>query len=1001
MEYRLICNGRLIAGADEARAIAGIKRFTGLSEQAIRDKLLSGQRVRLKSSTDKSKIDALYTALTGAGLDVEIESDAVVTPASPGAEKARAPRRSGAGKRWALGIALVLVMLIGGAGVYLWQLSKVPFSAEAQTIEAALADGQLVMIGHANVSKLVDLHRLLVGEPDPAVLPLGEDRQEVLAALFNGPANLRVRLDQIFVAVHDTGEDAHVASSLLMSGNFDKDAVLSTYRRFNDVVAQSDGAWFELKAQPNPDMEGAECPQDPRAQARQRPAAPDYLYISPRWILRVNDQAYGTQLIERMQAGAIAAQDLMRWQQYRSGQLASLMVMSIPETGRALGGMEGMLAQRAASEHTQVTGGALALSADLLALSLNVNLSLFSNDTAWKQDVTSKIRASLDGLKDDTRQVTPTLGKLLSRIQVAGQAEALEIDVALDAGVLDNIGQIFEEGLGGLLELGMSVNQHAEAGADQLQSNPKDYVSNAALANLPAMVLKPHESQPLFMQGPFAVDLNTVRMNDEGLLEVQIQGKVALPSGEGPFGGNRTGEVTMLIDAVTDAAGQDMRRDERCVKSVGRFGGTRNHEPETSQNLFQDHAQINKTVRLRPEAHVQDVQQIRGHISFAAPVAVQKFNVPLRAGASIEHGGMRFYLARIGERSVSYQVSGARERLVEVRALNREGKALRTGWRMSSSGKDDGRATQQFEGNIHALEVYVAGKNAEHKVAFELKNLFTVTRQDDRPVRVVLAPARIDARAWDAYAKLDMRKLGFDPKQWYVSGQDKTPVASKHWGGVSKYVTHTPAQWGNTPQAHIYYPMLPELPGVLSAFSYQIDEPAEKDGPTSHYVQVSYPYNTRSGEVVVKHSLAGKPLNAHSISFRTGLQENERLQELKGKLVFRLPTRTRSTQIALNELWQGKSINGVTVTLTEVGRGMFPGYALKIDGDLTRLVNLHGLDGEGKRVMANPINYQSDGYWTMTLPFGKGIETVELILAEKQKVMEYPFALRAEYPQPK
>jgi hypothetical protein len=86
------------------------------------------------------------------------------------------------------------------------------------------------------------------------------------------------------------------------------------------------------------------------------------------------------------------------------------------------------------------------------------------------------------------------------------------------------------------------------------------------------------------------------------------------------------------------------------------------------------------------------------------------------------------------------------------------------------------------------------------------------------------------------------------------------------------------------------------------------------------------------------------------------------------------------------------------VRLTEVSRGTFPGYGLKIEGEISRLVNLHGLDAAGERVAAQPINFQDAGYWTMTLPFGKGIEQVELVLAQEQKIIEYPFDLSPVYP---
>ncbi len=147
------------------------------------------------------------------------------------------------------------------------------------------------------------------------------------------------------------------------------------------------------------------------------------------------------------------------------------------------------------------------------------------------------------------------------------------------------------------------------------------------------------------------------------------------------------------------------------------------------------------------------------------------------------------------------------------------------------------------------------------------------------------------------------------------------------------------------------------------------------------------------------HRIDGKPFARQFIQMSAGLEKEERLERLKGLIRFRLPTETLSRRLDLDELWGGKNLDGVSVTLTGLERGMFPGYKLKIEGDLDRLVNLHGLGPEGERIAADPINFQDAGYWTMTLPFTPGMESVELVLAAEQKVYDYPFDFRPQYPE--
>ncbi|MCI5122960.1 MAG: hypothetical protein D3925_00415, partial [Candidatus Electrothrix sp. AR5] len=368
------------------------------------------------------------------------------------------------------------------------------------------------------------------------------------------------------------------------------------------------------------------------------------------------------------------------------------------------------------------------------------------------------------------------------------------------------------------------------------------------------------------------------------------------------------------------------------------------------------------------------------------------------AGEAIEHGGLRFYLSSIKKDSVSYHISGNATRLVEIRGLNKAGQVLQHGWLMND--KNTGRATQSFAGQIEALEVFIADNVFAQKTKFELTDLFQAGKDEKKDKTPAwFAPEKISLADWNAYKKLKLKKLQIDPdKDWYTGGKNARPIAEANWSPIRLFISHTPKEWGNNPTAHLYFPQLKELPGVLSGISYRIDEPAPKEGATLRYHPASYWYNSTSGEVVVKHTVQGKPFALTSFPLITGLEDKQKLDRLKGELFFRLPQKTRTEKMALNELWDGQTKEGVIVTLTEVARGMFPGYRLKIEGTLEKLVNLHGIGADGKPVLASPINFQAGGYWTMTLPFGHGIESIELVIATEQKILKYPFNFKADYP---
>lgn len=1003
MKYRLISSGRLQEGVEKQQALAEIKRITGLSEAKIEQALLSGRPKKVISSTDKEKITALYHALQDAGLDVEFKavSDA---PANPQARKRdagstrEAGRQASSGnrlpwKRWAVASLFLILISAAAASGYAWYWLQRPLPPAVAAAEKALFDGNLVAIGLIDVEKLVTLERYWFGELDPDALPVAEAQKGLLEALFTGPANFRENLKQVVFSVNTSPEGKQGRQVMLLSGRFDSGTLLKALGGTYRLEKLGDNRW-SLTEKPKSQKPKPVCKKD--QQKQQKPKS-FYLQVSPEWVMLFDDQAHGDQLWERLQANHVVNQVDSRWRSYRQGRLASLMVLIPGEAGRAIGGMPGMMAQGAASQAPQLKAVAVALGVEPLKGGLNANVHLMSEDAAWLGEIEGKTQQQLDELSQNSQALSPTLAGLFSRVSVAGRSDAVDIDVRLDTRIFNDIGQIAKEGMGSLLGGGMSSGGGSgEIQAEQINEHPQQY-ANLNLTGLPPFRDKYASQPPLYSQGAFAVDFKSIQPTKEGVLEIWLEGMVGLPEHQ-DHRFNEIGKLSMSVSSVQDAAGRELLRDERCKTRNELMGRSPNHEAETNANHHTDHGWVWKHVRLNPGVSVEQIARIKGQLSFTLPSRVRRFKVPLKPGEAVEHGGLRFYLSDIKPSEISYQISGASEQLLEVRGLNGKGQVLRQGWKMSSM--EGGQVTQGFQGEVKALEIYVAEQYFRRKAGFELTNLFRMPeKKDEGKSPEWFAPEGIEAKRWQDYAALNMAELKVDPKKdWQIWGKDIMPIAEGSWAPVRMFITHTPKQWGNNPMAHIYYPQLQELPGVLSGISYRIDEPAGKEGAAVQYHTASYWYNSESGEVLVKHALAGKPMALTSISLQTGLADNQKLDRLKGELIFRLPTKTQSTRLALNELWNGQTVDGVTVTVSEVSGGMFPGYGMKIEGAIEKLVNLHGISAQGTRVAATPVNFQSDGYWTMTLPFGKGIEEVELVTASAQEVMRYPFDFVPAYP---
>lgn len=989
MEYRLLSKGRLRDGIDEIAAMIGLQKLTGHPTQQIRDTLLSGKTIKLKSGNDKAKLQAMHDRFYALGLDVVLESVSVA-PESP-------PQTRGSTQRgprvWLILLSVLCIALVAAAA-YLWFWFKAPLSADAQQAEAALADGQLVAMAHVDVQKLRDLQRIALGDLDPDALPVAGAQRALMQQLLDGPARLGERLQQVFFAVQGEAEGAvrPGGGSLLMTGDFDRAAILATVSEYYRIETLGEGPWSLLTPLVTVEAQAQACPSDP---APKHQSAPLYLQLNPRWALLSDDQVLGEHIAQRMTAADVAAQDLADWRAYRQGKLATLMVMNPGGTGPALGGFAGMMAKQAAEQARSVRGIAASISVDLRHQGLHANLRLISADDTWNRSTADTLRTGMAALRNDSRKVSPTLAELLARIEVADHPDAVAIDLTMTRSMLDDLGQAVREGVGSLFSVNVSEARPGDKQQDQIDPDPIDYAANAALLQLPALTFESYEPKPLFVRGAFGVNLESIRLGDEGLLEMRLAGSIALPKTAQGGHQERSGELRFQVDAVTDAAGNDLLRDERCVKANTVANSNRNHEPASFGQLFGSKASIHKVLRLREGVQVEDIRQVRGTLALSAPMVVRKFSPKLQVGEVIELAGVRFYLSGIGNDSVSYQLSGDQRHLLDVRALNVDGKVLRKGWRI---GGDDGRISQHYQGKVYGLDVYVAERFAEHQADFTLSDLFKAPADDGELKPKLVAPPAMAGLSLTDYAQVDLEQRKFERNKWFVAGKNKMPVATASWPGMKLFITQTPSEWDNEPMAHLYYPMLPQLPGVLSALSYQIETPVTEDGVVDHYLQVSYPYGSVSGEWVMKEMANGKPLASTATQLVTGLAKNTPLDRLKGKLLIRLPLQTVSSVLELKDLWRGVTIDGIKVTLTDVNQGMFPGYALKLDGDLSRLVRLQGLAANGEKITPEPVNFQDSGYWTMTLPFGHDMTQVEIITAVRQQVQEYPFDLKARYP---
>ena len=991
MSYALYSEGRLLDGADEQQALAAAAAVFKVSEDRAREVLLSGKRTKITTHADGDRLQKLCDHLRRAGLDVEVVATEAPSPVTQQVAAAEASDPVGRRRRPMLAIAVAMVLLLlavaGGMGWY-WLYVAVP--APVLKAESALADGHMVAIGYADVQKASTLASLTLGGFDPHALAAAGSNRELLKGLFSGPPRLADNLRQAVLAVHVNPEDHKAGVTLLLAGSFDASSLTHALAQAFDVAPMGTGKWRLTWKAHAANATATSCPGKTPAATRVARPRPLILRIAPHWAMFSSESSSDGELWRRLESGAHAKQALARWRHYRRGQLAAFLVQAPSSAAHALQGFPGMVAADAARRSPELQAVGAAVAVDIPARGLNLGVTLFSDKAAWNRSITDKARRKLAAWKKEGGALSPTLVKLVSRVSAEDSANGVSMRVSLDKGVLSDIQDVVRDVAARIFTPTVTRSHEAASGRDQIEKYVADYAIYDHLKALPNHLKSYHKQPPLFADGPYGVDLASIKSRNNGALELNLKGMVQLPAGR-PFAAPRIEKISLAVESVEGRDGVNLMRNEICDPPKHLFG-PKNQEPATNFSISNQQALLTKHVRLNPGVNVEDIAAVKGVLKFAAPTVVRKLAVPLHPGAAVEAAGMRFYLSGVRGSTVTYQVSGDPQRLLEVRALNKEGKPLRSGWSMG--GGDGGRVSRTFRGRIRGLEIFVAEKWLKVEKPFVLRDLLAVAPQPKDKAPRYFAPARIDPRAWTKYARLDFGALKVNPRDWMsFNGKAKT-IGERKWPGLKAYFTYKRAKYGNDPTAHIYFGALPELPGVLSALSYRVVMPAPGKGPAESFVRISYPYYTNSGALALKDKLHGLPIAHKSFALRTGLKPDQPLGRLKGEFIVRLPTKTASTSLPLKGLWQGKTAHGVKVTLTSINRGMFPGYALKIEGAVDRLVNVHGLSADGHRVAARPVNFQSDGSWTMTLPFGQGIRNVEVVTASRQKVMRFPFDVK-------
>jgi hypothetical protein len=618
-------------------------------------------------------------------------------------------------------VALAL-LLAGAVGVYVVVVRPlVAPAAQTFAAEAALATPDLVVLAGVNVRQVVFLERWFLGAPviraSEGRAPRAVDERTLMEHLAAARVDVRRDVEHVVYGLYPA-TDRGVRHAVVIVGQFDPGAV-------ERYLAG--------------ELRGVARPVAGRTAYEVRRIDPDrcdqvttwMVTADPRWIL-ISDPAAHETLVPRLtQVPPADEAELAWWRTLAHSDILSVGMWRPKDAEHTVStpllktSARAIITQAEPIEHLY-----LGLGAKTIPPSGRLRLVLDASDASRLQQKLEDWRRGLQQSRDRWTQTAPSLGALFDSINVTASGNRQTIEFTVDRTLASNLERALNEllaavfsGLGGRLEPGGRPAQRAE----RIDSQPVVFTPVVDASKLAA-----YDPRAMFaeevdqIQGPFGIRLTAMRLPsvpDSGLeLEVEAVGGAIPNAAEG---GER---ARLFIDSVTSAAGQELLRVEPC-------GRQRNAVPSLFTDSGGHRLRATKAVRLLPGADPRTLRSISGHVELRLPTRVETLSVTRPApGATLAAHGVKITITRVAGGDVQYQIAGARDRVLAVRALNAAGQPLASDMKLSSEFLlGEGVAAQvQYAGVVDKLDVAIAAEEQPLRWSFKLNDLSMAGKPGDR-----------------------------------------------------------------------------------------------------------------------------------------------------------------------------------------------------------------------------------------------------------------------------
>ena len=848
-------------------------------------------------------------------------------------------------------VAALAVLLAAAAGAYVIVVRPLVAPA-AQTIaaEAALATPDLVLLAALNVRQMVFLERWLLGAPViravDARAPRALDERSLLDHLAAARVDLRRDVEHVLYGLYPATERG-ARHAIVIVGRFDPGDI----ERY--LVAE---------------LGGIPRPVGGRTAYEVRRVDPDrcdhvttwMITADANWIL-IGDAAAHDLLVSRLtQIPPADEAELAWWRALAHSDLVSIGMWRPREADKSVSGpllkmsAQAVLAQTVGVEHVY-----LGLGAKTVPPSGRLRLVLDAADGAGIQQKVDEWRRALQQSREAWAQTAPSLAPLLDSVSVksSGNRETIEFTVDrtfasnLERAVSELLASIFA-GLGGGREPGARPSVRAERiDTEAIAFTPAVDAAGLAAYDAAAMFAEDVDQ----VHGPFGVRLGAMRVpsvSDSGP-ELDVEAFAgAVPNLAG--GGER---ARLFVDSVMSITGQEVLRPEPC-------GRQRNGLASTFTDSGGRRLRATKTVRLLAGADPRTVGTIAGHVELRLPTRVETQRAARPTpGATLAAHGATVTITKVDGGDVQYQITGARDRVLAVRALNAAGQSLASEMKMSSDFLfgDGSTARVQYAGIADTIEATFVVSEQSLRWPFRLTDLSMTGGKPGMPLR----PTTPDFRPYSVQA---LRRDVLLPNPFELSLE----------------------------KAHVFFntrlefklrsPMLPNFEHAFTVGRLAVKRIELKDGtaltpPTPQQTTVRFGGSPRDGL-----------LTTSLYVFVDSKIPPESIKAVAGVLTMQFPRSIRT--LRMDELFPGQRAEtaGLAVTVTARGRRAL---TLQTGPGGERLLYVMLTDADLQPVMSfSPsVSEEQDGTWRFQLtPQGVAAHADVLVAGDLDR-KEYPFRL--------